>query len=122
MAERDLSIFGLFVSPTGKGKAVRYGSPRQLGARRDPETGEVTIKTEMVVGIPHDELVKCRRGYERQIREGALKRRTAEDFVAYLDADDKASKAAQRKAKTAATKAAKAAEPKGESKKDLNDG
>lgn len=108
MAKRDLSMFGLFVSPTGKGKATRYGSPLQMGAKRDPKTGEVTIKTKMVVAIPHTELLKCGRGYRRQIAEGALKERTAEDFLAYARGEEKAAAAARKDAEAKAKKAAAA--------------
>lgn len=97
-------MFGLFVSPTGKGKAIRYGSNRQLGRYR-AEDGSYRVDTTMVFAIPCTELIMCGQGYERQIKEGALKRCTAADYAVYLEREEQARKASIAAAAEAVAKA-----------------
>lgn len=83
----DLSAFAMFVRPTGKGVASRYGRGNEtIGARRDPRTGEMTIDTSVVVALGHDEWARGQRGYRRQIDEGALEEVDAAAYEAFVAA------------------------------------
>lgn len=83
MAGIDVSHFALFVRPTGKGKATRYGDKYPMGYKGRDEDGKLIIDTDTPVAIPHAEFARCRRGYLRQIAEGALERLKAQDFIAF---------------------------------------
>ena len=90
----DLKPFARFLRPTGKGLATRYGTspPLYIGARRDPETGELTIDTTVIVALTHDEAGRYRREYNRAIAEGALEEVKAAAYLAHVGGDKKASK------------------------------
>lgn len=112
----DLSAFKLFLRPTGKFLASRYGaggsqliSPREIEGRR-------VSNPDIIVAIPTDEAKRYHREYRRQIREGALESVTAKDFAAYLEAHKKR-KADAAKERAKAEAEAEAAEAPKASKK-----
>ena len=99
MTEKEAAaLFGAFFQPTGKFDAWRYG----VGKLAD---------TEAVCAITHGELVRYVRAYNRQVSEGALRRVTVKEYLAFLEKDriagEKAAKDADAKRKAIEAEAAK---------------
>lgn len=89
--------FVKFVSSVEGCLVQRYGSPNYVGAVRTPKG--IEWLTTQVVGLTETELVRYGREYKNALRDGALKERSADDFLAQLEEE----KEAQAKAKKATT-------------------
>jgi hypothetical protein len=74
----------LFVSSVDGQPCHRFGGGVLIGAERDPaEPKKLRYNSAEVVRIPAAEARRFGREYERLISDGALTRRTREDFVAW---------------------------------------
>ena len=81
MSNNKKIIFSYFSSV--KNHVVpRYGSPRYIGVRRTNEGWD--WDTERIVPIPENESVRYGREYNRALREGALLKKTEQDYKKYL--------------------------------------
>lgn len=101
----------LFVSCVEGQPVTRYGSRVMIGADRDPaDPSQIIYRPGDVVKIPAAEAARYRREYTRQLGDGALKLRTAEDWEAQsaahskAEADAEAQKAERRRAREAEAK------------------
>ena len=108
--EKVIKLTGLFLRPTGKGLAKRYGDQKPMGSKRfDTEKRRHVIDTTVVIAITHQESYRYRREYQRQITEGCVEKVDANAYRAFIKASHEAGMKAQRAAKKAADKAAKEA-------------
>lgn len=81
------SPFAAFVSSVEGYAVARYGSASHgrhgelIGATRDPvDPTKITWDTSAIVPLTHKEWAQYRREYEREIRIGALRRRTRDEY------------------------------------------
>lgn len=105
----DLSAFSLFLQPTGKYLASRYGARGAQLISPVVVDGRRVSNPEIVIAVPREEERRYRREYQRQVREGALIDVGPEGYTAYIEAHQKA-KADAAKAKAEAERAAAKAE------------
>lgn len=98
--------FSTLTSPAGR---------TNIGVKRD-EKGAVVYDERAVVCIPIAEFNRHRKEYHRAIDDGALKKRTREDFDAYRAEVDKADAEAEAKRKANEAKAKAEAEAAAKSK------
>jgi hypothetical protein len=71
----------LYVSSVEGQLVSRYGTRSLfIGARFDQESGKLAWQPEEVVLIPEQEALFYAREYRRLLKEGALRKRTVEDF------------------------------------------
>lgn len=95
--------FVKFVSSVKGCLVQRYGSPNYVGAVRTPQG--IEWLPAQVVGLTEAELVRYGREYKNALRDGALKERTAEDFLAQIEEETAAQAKAEAEAKAKAKKA-----------------
>lgn len=86
----DLSAFGMFVRPTGKGRATRYSASGNETIGIVIKDGTRSVDTTIICALTARECTVWRREYARQIKEGALEKVSAEDYQALLAAEKKA--------------------------------
>jgi hypothetical protein len=84
--------FGLYVSPVAGHTVRRFGAPPNtyIGAKRVGK--QMEWDEWKIVPIPENEARKYRAEYEGAITDGALKRRTADEYKAQQEAREKARK------------------------------
>lgn len=77
--------FGLYVSPVKEFTVRRFGAPPNtyIGAKRVGK--QMEWDEEKIVPIPENEYRRFRAEYEGAIADGALKRRTADEYKAQQD-------------------------------------
>lgn len=74
----------LYVSCVGGHHVTRYGTQTLIGVRPDPSVeGNLAFDEAMVVRIPAGEYSTYRREYDDLIAQGALLKRTAEEYDEY---------------------------------------
>lgn len=103
----DLSAFGMFVRPTGKGRATRYSASGNETIGIVIKDGTRSVDTSIICALTIRECTVWRREYARQIKEGALEKVAAQDYLDLLEADKKAALKAQKDAAKASADAAK---------------
>ena len=99
-------LFAAYFKPTGVGTATRYGVGI-IGQIFDSKGRPSGVDTDVVCPITYGEMLRAKTAYDRQVREGALVRVTVQEYLAYLDRDQKRNEQAAQPAET--KKAAKAA-------------
>ena len=109
MSDDVAAPFGMFLSPTGQGHGQRYGDRRPMGYAGRDEEGRIIIDKSVVVAISHQEAVRNRRGYRRQISEGAVVEVDADAYRAFVKASHEAEAKAVKEAEAEAEKKAAAA-------------
>lgn len=102
--------FALFLSCVEGHLVRRYGTPARnhIGVAFTKDGPK--FDTNEIVALTAAEAAKYRREYRNALRAGSLRERTAEDFDAYVLAQEEAAKKAAKAAEEAAKKAAKANE------------
>ena len=93
----DLSAFAKFVSPVEGHIVTRYSTlrpgaaPDMIGYTRAPlaagdgrGAGSPVIQPDVIAAIPHREWTRYAREYGRALRLGALRERTAEEYLAAI--------------------------------------
>ena len=109
MADDVAAPFGMFLRPTGKGHAQRYGDRRPMGYAGRDEEGRVIIDTGVVIAMSHEEAQRLRREYRRQIREGCCVEVDAAAYRAFVKASHEAEAKALRDAEAAGKQSTAAA-------------
>jgi len=100
---------GLYVSAVAGHHVTRYGTTTLIGATVDLDhPGNLRFDPDFVAAIPLAEYLAYKREYDRLIADGALKKRTPEEFDAFIKARaaaiDKAAAEAKEKAEAEAKK------------------
>lgn len=87
-AKMDLTAFGAFYRPTGKGQVTRYGCPPGprsiIGAVFNAAGGLDSIDARFVMALSQDEALRYSREYARAVREGALVKATPAEYEAFM--------------------------------------
>lgn len=92
------ALFGLFVSCVVGQPVTRYGTGTMIGASRTKDDPTVVqYDPTLIVGIPHAELSKHRRAYDRAIQNGSLSVRTAAEYSAQERQQEEAKRVARQK-------------------------
>jgi hypothetical protein len=89
------SVPGFAVSRFGT--ATKTANNQLIGARRSATTGLIEWDEKVIVFIPDEEEERFRTEYGRAIREGHVRKRSKEDFQAWLKAATEAADAALAK-------------------------
>jgi hypothetical protein len=111
--EKVIAGTELFLRPTGRGHAQRYGDRRPMGYKGRRADGTLIIDTTFVVALPFREVYLYGREYRRQIAEGCVEQVDAAAYRAHIARDAghqpepaKASHDAAAKAQKSTAKAA----------------
>ena len=84
MSKLDLSAFGAFYRPTGKGVVTRYGCPPGdrsiIGAVFKANGSFDHVDPAFVMALSHDEAIRYACEYKRAVRSGALVEATATEY------------------------------------------
>ncbi len=93
-----------FLRATEKGSPTRYGWPSQR------------VQPGAIIALTHEETLRFKRGYDRQIREGAFEEVAEKDHKAWLDKRATAGRKVPQEAKADEAKAKAAEEAKADKK------